>query len=360
MTPRALTAQPSVRIMLQTSPPFNHMHPDWQKFLQQQGADFTRDQGVRFAERQARGDQTGHDVALADLTGSEGLIEVSGPGRREFLQGQLSTDVRRLTPERSQFSSWNNSKGRVVAVVRIFERGESVLMVLSDSLLASMQAGLRLYILRSQVQIADASDRLARFGVTGNMAPQLLADCGCPAPEKSGDVTTVGTTQLIRLHGVLPRVAVHGEVTALTALWTRLRERGASPAGSDTWTRERIRAGEPCIHLETSGHFVAQMLGLEELDAVHFNKGCYLGQEVIARAHYRGTVKRHLRRGSCVTAETLSPGMEIQDSAHQAMVGEVVDAGRDRRGTWQLLAVLQDGAANSACTVRGVPLVWET
>lgn len=299
-------------------------------------------------------------AVLVDLSADEGLIEVSGPERRDFLQGQLSTDIRLLTADSGQLSSWNNAQGRVVTLLRVFERSDAILMALPGTLLASVSTRLRMYVLRARAQIADASDRLVSFGFAGEAAPALLEQCRYTPPQKDGEVQCQGQVQLIRLHGATPRIAVYGEAAALQTLWTELRQRGARPAESNAWALLRILAGVPRVYPATSGHFVAQMLGLEELGAVHFNKGCYLGQEVIARAHYRGAVKRHLQRGSCTATEPISPAMEIKDAATQQVVGEVVDASRDARGIWQVLAVLQQEARRSACTLQGAALAWQS
>lgn len=329
-----------------------HMHADWQKFLEQQA--------TAFDSQPPPAAETNPGAVLVDLAANEGLIEVSGPERREFLQGQLSTDIRRLTADSSQFSSWNNSKGRVVTLLRVFERDDAILMILPSTLMASVSTRLRMYVLRARVQIADASDRLVSFGFAGKAAPTLLEQCGYTPPQKDGEVQHQGQAQLIRLHGTTPRIAVCGDAAALQTLWIELRQRGAQPAESNVWVLLRILAGVPCVYPATSGHFVAQMLGLEELGAVHFNKGCYLGQEVIARAHYRGTVKRHLQRGSCTTQEPLSPAMEIKDAATQQVVGEAVDACRDAQGIWQILAVLQQEAPRTASTLQGAALTWQS
>lgn len=337
-----------------------HMNPDWQDFLQQQGARFAHDQIVRFGDASPRVATQENTPILADLSGSEGLIEVTGPERHKFLQGQLSTDLRQLTPELSQFSSWNNAKGRVVTTLRVFEHGEGVILALPQALCTPVTTRLRLFVLRAKVQLSEVSDQLARFGITGDEAPHLLAACGCAPPQTVNSVTQCDGIQLIRLHGTAPRIAIHGEPSLLKALWTKLEQQSARPVGSDHWTLLRILAGEPHIHPATSGHFVAQTLGLEELGAVHFNKGCYLGQEVIARTHYRGAVKRHLHRGSCDTKESVLPAMEIQDPARQLTVGEVVEACRDTTGIWHLLAVLQDAAGTTQLQVQDAPINWAT
>lgn len=320
------------------------MHPEWLNFLQRQGAVFDADRVLHFGHAEAGTRDATRGAVIADLSGDQGLIAVAGQDARTFLQGQLSTNVLALTQSLSQFSSWSNAKGRVVTTLRVFERDKRLLLSLPQALAAMVLKRLSLYVLRTQVKLSDASGTLCQFGLAGDQAAQLLAACGLSAPTETNVITENQHLQLIRLHGAVPRYAVLGEPSQLQQLWVSLVDHGSRPVGNDVWVLLRILAGEPCIHPETTGHFVAQMLGLEELGAVHFNKGCYLGQEVIARAHYRGAVKRHLHCAVCVTSMHLQPGMQIQLQQSGQTVGEIVDAARDERSTWHMLIVLQDEA----------------
>lgn len=316
------------------------MHPDWRNFLQRQGAVSSAGNTVHF-DKAAGSPAADQGAMLADLS-HEGLLSVTGTDARSFLQGQLSTDVLALTPALSQLSSWSNAKGRVVTLLRLFEQDEALYMSLPQTLAATVLKKLSMYVLRAKVKLADAGDTLARFGFAGKHAPDLLAACGFAVPAEINAVCIKDSMHIIRLHGSLPRFTVHGEVQQLHALWTMLAEKGACPVGTDVWTLLRIQAGEPAVHPETSEHFVAQMLGLEELGAINFKKGCYIGQEVIARAHYRGAVKRHLHRAQCATATPISPGDPIHVHGTEQAVAEVADACRDADGLWQMLIVLQD------------------
>lgn len=330
------------------------MNSNWRNFLQQQDAVFDADRVLHFGNT-APGLPAGSPMAIiADLSGDYGLIAADGPEARSFLQGQLSTNVPALTPTRSQFSSWSNVKGRVVTTLRVLDRDGHILLVLPKPLTARVLKRLSLYMLRAKVSLADISDMLVQFGLAGTKATELLAACDLSAPSEINAVTNTQGVRLVRLHGATPRYAVIGEAPQLQRLWTQLKDHGAYPAGSDTWTVLRTVAGEPELHPETSEHFVAQMLGLEELGAVHFNKGCYLGQEVIARAHYRGAVKRHLHRAECNSTAILRPGMEIQATSDKQPVGEIVDACRDTSGEWQLLIVLKDESISVPLRINGL------
>ena len=329
------------------------MHPDWRIFLQRQNAVFEADRILHFGVIEADVRDAARAAVIADLSGSDGLIAIHGEDARGFLQGQLSTNVFALTPAMSQFSCWSNAKGRVVTTLRVFERGDHLLLSMPSALLATVLKRLSLYLLRARARLTNASDTLAAFGLAGDQSAAMLAACGLAAPDDTNAVTTNQGIQLIRLHGTTRRYAAFGEVSELKCLWTKLEKLGARPASSDAWILLRILAGEPSVHPETSGHFVAQMLGLQELGAIHFNKGCYVGQEVIARAHYRGAIKRHLHRAHCVSVAPLLPGLAIQTVGNDQPVGEVADVCRDATGVWQMLIVVQDDFVKTPLQING-------
>jgi folate-binding protein YgfZ len=152
------------------------------------------------------------------------------------------------------------------------------------------------------------------------------------------ELSAVDAVRALRMQGD-PRYFVSGPAAELAALKRRW-ETATAPGNEDDWTLQKILAGEPTVYAETSEHFVAQMLNLDQFGAIDFKKGCYTGQEVIARAHYRGGVKRHMVRASCRDAAAIKPGDGIL--APGSPVAEVVDAQRDGSGTWQMLLVIQD------------------
>lgn len=294
------------------------------------------------------------ETILIDLS-YKGLICVSGADAVPFLQGQLSTDVEKLTPEVSQLSSWSNAKGRVVAVMRVFRRDDHIFLSLAASIKATVLKRLSMYVLRSQVKLADAGDGMSTLGLIGEGAAALLNQAAIPVPARLHQVTGGGDIQAIRLHGELPRYLIYGGTETLRTLKRRW-DPEASPGTEDAWALHKILAGEPTVYSETSEHFVAQMLGLEELGAIDFKKGCYIGQEVIARAHYRGGVKRHLARARCETATLLKPGMEIHDVEQDSPAAEIVDARRDAEGIWQMLIVIQDDFRGAPLTIGTAPV----
>lgn len=280
---------------------------------------------------------------LTELS-QEGLIRVSGADAIGFLQGQFSTDIEKLTPNLSQLSSWSNAKGRVVTLLRLFRRDGDIYLSLPATLLEPVKKRLSMYVLRSKVALEDASGALARLGLAGPDAATLLQQASIAAPAAIDTLTETDGAQIIRLHGEMPRYAVYGTAAAIAKLRSQLEALGAQSATEDTWALMKIRAGEPTVYPETTEHFVAQMLDLDKLGGIDFKKGCYIGQEVIARAHYRGAVKRHMVRAESRSTVPLRPGADIHATHDDSPVAEVVDARLDAAGTWQMLLVIQDDA----------------
>ena len=284
--------------------------------------------------------QTHPSTHLTDLS-QEGLIRVSGPDAVAFLQGQLSTDIEQLTPDSSQLSSWSNAKGRVVTLLRLFRHGDDIYLALPSGLLPVVLKKLGMYVLRSKVTLKDASGEWGRLGLWGHEAPALLGKLGLTAPLQVNAVAQAGGITLIRCHGDRPRYALHGDSDAIASLKSRLESESTA---EDNWALTKILAGEATVYPETSEHFVAQMLDLDKLGGIDFKKGCYIGQEVIARAHYRGGVKRHLVRATSHSTVPMKPGSDIHALDQESPVAEVVDARLDTSNAWQMLMVLQDDA----------------
>ena len=215
------------------------------------------------------------------MTTSLGTLLVSGADARTFLQGQLSADIDALTPARAQLASCNSAQGRVQAVLWLTERADGIALLLPASLTERIAARLRKYVLRSKVKI-DESPAAADFG-----APQAY------------------------------------------------RER--------EWRLAGIRAGLPQVYPETYESFVAQMLNLDLLGGIAFEKGCYTGQEIIARTHFRGAIKRRMFRFQCACPPP-APGTRVLAGEQHA--GDVVDAAATGDGC-ELLAVVSLAQADA-------------
>jgi len=279
-------------------------------------------------------------VPLAHLA----TLRASGPDSDEFLQGQLSYDLRQLAAGRAQLAAYSSPKGRVLAVCRL-RRGDdgSVLIDVSRRLAEPLLKRLRMFVLRAKVRL-DVEPELGGLGVAGDAAADSLGTLGLPLPAAAGELAATDALQILREPGSRPRYALLGPEPALAALWPALAAR-ALPAGTDAWRLLDIDAGLPVVYPETQDHFVAQMLNLDQLGAISFDKGCYTGQEVIARLHYLGQLKRRLFRLRTDGASSAAPGTPVVD-VDGAGVGEVVDSAADGDGRLALTAVLQLSGAD--------------
>lgn len=245
-----------------------------------------------------------------------GLIEARGADAAAFLQGQLSNDIRALGTTRAQLSSYNSPKGRMLAVLHALRDGDTFLLELHRSLLDGVLKRLRMYVMRSKVTLAEVTDRTT-LGVAGPGAAGILGDLGLPVPAALLDCAWAGATCVMRRLGTLPRYSVLVSSTRGAELLRDLSARAGTGSVED-WRRLEIEAGVPTIYPETQDRFVAQMCNLDTLGGISFDKGCYTGQEIIARVHYRGAVKRHMTLQR-LEGSPPAPGTKLDN-------GEVVDA----------------------------------
>jgi tRNA-modifying protein YgfZ len=321
------------------------MHPDWRSFLAARGAPSERPDGTRTAAAGSFRDTA--TVALFDLS-HLGLIAVRGDDAETFLQGQLTNDIRALTPTHSHLTAHCSPKGRMLACFRALRLRDAVALQVPQDRLADTLKRLRMYVLRARVQIADASDDFVRIGLAGNQAFDLLAHTGLPVPERDNEVAVAGATTILRLPGPLPRCELFGDPAGLGAIWDAL-----SPActlgDSDAWALHNIRAGLPTVYTATADAFVPQMTNLQLIDGVSFSKGCYTGQEVVARMQYLGKLKRRMYVGQVQSSVRPRPGDALGSPASDSEqgAGRIVDARPLGGERYALLAVVEIEAAEA-------------
>ncbi len=268
-----------------------------------------------------------------------GLIEVTGADAGSFLQGQLSNDLRELGPSRAQLSSFNSPKGRMLAVLHLFRGTDSIFLELHRSVLEATLKRLRLFVLRSKVNLEDASIRRGVLGLAGPDAAARLKEIGLPAPLAALDLAWAGEVAIIRRQGECPRYTLCAPFERLTELSGALAGKAATVDGN-AWKLLDIEAGIPTVYPATSDHFVPQMCNLDALGGISFNKGCYTGQEIVARVHYRGAVKRRMSLIR-TDGELPVPGSRIALPG-SANSGEVVDAACHPDGHNAVLVVASD------------------
>ena len=327
------------------------MNKDWQKHLEQNGALIENHTVQRYNSPNIENAGIASEINLVDLS-HLGLIQASGVDTEEFLQGQLTNDVRLVNHQASQLNAYCSPKGRILACFRLFMMGEDYYLDFPRSLLESTIKRLQMFILRSNVTLKDASDTFVRFGLMGDNSPMLLQDTFDAIPHRPNEVLLTEGITVICLPGPATRFEIHGETKKLIPLWDRLKET-AQPAGAGSWSLLDIQAGIPTITPEIADIFVPQMLNLQALDGVSFKKGCYTGQEIVARMQYLGALKRRMYRAHIDTPEipqaTPRAGDDLYSSAtkNQQSKGKIVAAQANPEGGVELLAVIQIATAQA-------------
>ncbi|NIQ25330.1 MAG: folate-binding protein, partial [Gammaproteobacteria bacterium] len=228
--------------------------------------------------------------AICDLS-HRALIAVEGEDAFSFLQGQLTCDMNEISGERSRLAAWCSPKGRVLALFRLLRLESGFLLELPKAQLETTLLRLSMYVLRARVSLEPVSDDFLQVGLAGGSASELIAKRYGSAPELPDQVATAGGNRIIRLRGDPPRFQFIGAAPDAKALW----ESAAgllTPAGFAAWSLLGILAGVP---EEVGGdEHLPQMINLDVLEGLSFTKGCYVGQEIIARTHHLGRLKRRM------------------------------------------------------------------
>lgn len=321
--------------------------PHWTAFLAPQGARLDDGQ-IDFA------DQPSPDATVLVPLVHLGLIRSSGEDAASFLHNLLSNDLNKLPGERAQLSSFNSPKGRMLASLLIWRDGADVVLALSADIHAAMLKKLSMYILRSKAKLSDASAELALFGISGADSAAVLAAAGLPCPAEIMQQVAAGALRVIRVSADSLVVAV--PAAEAPALFDTLRGAGAQPAGSARWTLAMIRAGVPLITAATQEAFVAQMLNFELIGGVSFQKGCYPGQEIVARTQYLGKLKKRMYRAHIDTTTPPVAGTDLYaaDFGEQS-AGQLVNVAPAPQGGFEALAVLQTSSHDSGEVRLGAP-----
>lgn len=257
-------------------------------------------------------------------------IMVSGADARSYLQGQLTADLDRLDCAGAQLACCNSPQGRVQAVFWVLDRSDGIVLVLPASLLDATVLRLRKYVLRAKAKIEAAKH--FQIGVVARSA--LPADVTL---SEAGSHREIGGVSYFTLPGV-DDVLLLGPFSA-----------PADAAREHHWRLSQVRAGLPQVYPETHEAFVAQMLNIDLLGGISFEKGCYTGQEIIARAHFRGTVKRRMFLFHSAGSVPV-PGTRVLSGEQHA--GDVVDAAATKDG-YDILAVVSLAQINSELRIDG-------
>jgi folate-binding protein YgfZ len=249
-----------------------------------------------------------------------GLLSVSGDDARAFLHAQLTNDIQNLPPRQAALAGWCSAKGRLLASFLVIPAQQGFLLQVARDLAAPVAKRLSMFVLRSKVRIADESERWTQLGAWGGIS-------GFDVPAQPLGVAAGERAIVVR--------AGMDRFLVVTADASFAPEGHAVP--ETRWALDEIRAGRPLITAATQDEFVPQMVNYDALGAVNFQKGCYPGQEIVARAQYRGQVKRRMKLLEAPAGIELKPGQEYEG-------GKVVDAAPSGAGSAVLAVVPVDAA----------------
>jgi folate-binding protein YgfZ len=293
------------------------------------------------------------ETAFFCVLSHEGILAVRGPDAAKFLQGQLTCNLNYLDTAHSSLGARCTPKGRMQSSFRILPQGDGYLLAMDRELVQPQLADLTRFAVFSKSKLHDESNEWVRFGLQGGDG--ALVSLGLDLPQTADAM--IGAHRLIAVRLPDGRAELWTPATEVETVQLRLAAQ-LSEAPLERWLLAQIRAGIGQVVAATRELFIPQMINLQALGGVSFKKGCYTGQEIVARMQYLGKLKRRLHRLTTGEASTQSnvpaPGLELYSPVHNSSVGEVVLAA-PAGDSMELLAVLQEDAAADGRITLGSP-----
>ena len=321
---------------------------NWNQFLASQGAraecaDFGDPAGELAAARIGT-----VLVPLYDL----GVIGVSGEDALSFLHNLLTSDIKGLQTNHGRRAGLCTPKGRLIATLLVWRTESGCWLVLPRDLLPAVLKKLAMYVLRSKVKLEDKTAQVVLLGISGPACKQALS-----AVSAIGGVAETMTSLQFEQGSALflspERCLLLLEANMAESAWRALSLH-ARPAGLATWHWLEITAGVPQVTLATQEAFVPQMINYEIVGGVSFNKGCYPGQEVVARSQYLGKVKRRMYRAHIAAPVQIGSELFSPEAGDQAC-GSVLQVAPSPLGGTEILAVIQSSSFEAGNVHLGTP-----
>lgn len=283
-----------------------------------------------------------------------GVLDVIGSGADKLLQGQTSAQVSLADGHFAPLTAFCTPKGRMLANAQLWRVApDRYRLLLQRGLIETLVGHLQKFAPFYRVELRVRDD-LALIGLLGREAAAVAEarlDVTPPRPwHQAGD----DTRQVLAHPGPQPRLLICLDAEEAPALWQRLAEH-ASPVGNAVWCLEDIQAGLHWLTAAQRDSLLPQMINWEALGGISFKKGCYTGQEVVARAHFRGQVKRRMVRAQLDGGLLPEPGSPVKD-ADDKSVGDVLAAEIDAYGEAEILAVMSTREGLGPLTVAGQKL----
>lgn len=246
------------------------------------------------------------------------VLRVSGIDATDFLQGQTTCDLKVMNEQSASFGAFCNAKGRVISTFLIVKQQADWLLLLPTELLPSVQKRLQMYVMRAKVVLNDCGASDCLLGLNGGQHDML----GFTLPDKHLGTLTQSFLS-VRLGEKNPRYLILTQPEVAQQWIAASVQNGARLQSTAVWQLLDIKAGIPWLCAKTSEEYIPQMLNLDQLGGISFNKGCYTGQEIVARTHYLGKAKRAM---FVATAEMNGVVPELNSAVLDAPNGQVVGA----------------------------------
>ena len=329
---------------------------EWQTGLAAQGASVKNSAVLDYGDARSELAATASNNVLCDLN-HLGLLEIDGADAVSFLQGQVTNDVKLLTGTNAHYSAYCNPKGRMLALFLAFAHYDHLHLQFNRELLEPIMKRLKMYVMRSKVEIKDVSENIIRFGLNGPQALSMLAPLFSAIPSQDYELVSLENGAILKLPSITNynRYEIFTDAINAPIIWNILKQ-SCQLVGKPCWDWLEIQVGIPEIVPATQEQFVPQMLNLDILNGINFKKGCYTGQEIIARTHYLGSVKRrtYLVEIACEIAP--HAGEKIMDAA-QNEIGQIVRVAPNSTGNFDVLAELRiDAVAAGELNCKGAAL----
>lgn len=321
------------------------MNQQWKDNLLAAGAEFDDEKNVSFGHAEQMYNALGANV-LCDLSHMS-LIRVRGEDATPFLQNQFTNDINNISASKGQLSAWCTPKGRALATFVIHQHDHAYYLALSADKLEVTLKRLRMYVMRSKVELDDVSEQQVQFTVAGDGMTEKLNAYGVTAlPEADYQTIQQDDLRIMRLPSATPHFVVYADVDAAKTLWNTLNtDENVTPVSDNASRYLNIVSGLPMVTAASSEAWIPQMLNLQVIDGVSFTKGCFPGQEIVARLKYLGKNKRRIYRLAVDTSQLPAIGDLIIAEGEAA--GKVLNAAFSPEGKVEILAVLKIAMVDS-------------
>jgi folate-binding protein YgfZ len=307
---------------------------DWQEFLFIKGAVFDNGTISSFGNTEKELTYAQSDNIICDLSHLD-LLELSGDDAVTFLQGQVTNDVKQLTGSSAHYTGYCSPKGRLLALFFAYAQESKIYLQLNHKLAEPITKRLKMYVMRSKVVINNISDNTVKIGLSGNDIPLLLSPYFSQIPQQAFEVSQSEFGTLICLPSSTPRYELICATEHAKTIWQALKAE-CKQVGQPSWEWLEIQAGIPDITINTQEEFVPQMVNLDALNAINFKKGCYTGQEIVARTHYLGKVKRRTQLAHAASSTPPQAGDDVKNQANE-VVGKIVRSAPAPAGGFDVL-----------------------